>query len=119
MVHLSGITSVEATVKFVGLTTVTVPVREFETVNVPEGMMADMNTKYLDIVVRGLASSMKDLTAQDIIVTVDFAGAEPGPMESYPVTITFAPHVKDVGEVGTYQLWATLEPIPDEEAAEE
>ena len=117
--NLSGITSVVVNVRFVGVTTATIPVRDFVTLNVPEGMEVDLNTKYLDIVVRGLASSMKDLTAQDIIVTVDFAGAEPGPMESYPVTISFAPHVKDVGEVGTYQLWATLAPISDEEAAEE
>lgn len=112
--NLSGITSVEATVKFVGLTTVTVPVREFETVNVPEGMMADLNTKHLDIVVRGPMATMLKLKEEHIIVTVDFAGAEPGSMESYTVTVTFASDIKGAGAVGTYQVWATLAPIPDE-----
>ena len=117
--NLSGITSVEVSVKFVGVSTATIPVREFNIINVPEGMQVDLNTKYLDMVVRGPASSMQKLTAEDIIVTVDFAGKEPGPMESYPVTITFSSDRKDVGEVGTYQIWATLEPIPDEEPDEE
>ena len=117
--NLSGVTSVDVEIRFVGVTTSTIPVREFETINVPEGMEVDMNTKYLDIVVRGPVNSMLKLDAEDIIVTVDFAGKEPGPMESYPVTITFASEVKDVGEVGTYQVWATLQPIPDEEPTED
>lgn len=117
--NLSGVTSVDVSIRFVGVTTSTISVRKFVTVNVPEGMEVDMNTKHLDIVVRGPAATMQKLDEEDIIVTVDFAGKEPGPMESYPVTITFASDVKDVGEVGTYQVWATLQPIPDEEPAEE
>ena len=116
--NLSGVTSVEVSVKFVGVSTATIPVRNFNIINVPEGMQVDLNTKHLDIVVRGPASSMQKLDAEEIIVTVDFAGKEPGSMESYPVTITFDPELKDVGEVGTYQIWATLEPIPEEEADE-
>ena len=111
--NLSGITSVEADVKFVGLSTLTVSVREFTTLNVPEGMRADLNTKYLDIVVRGPMATMLKLKEEDITVTVDFAGAEPGSMEGYSVTVTFDPDIKGVGAVGTYQIWATLEPIPD------
>ena len=117
--NLSGITSVEANVKFVGLATVTVPVQEFVTVNVPEGMRVDLNTKHLDIVVRGPMATMLKLKEEDIIVTVDFAGREPGSMEGYTVTVTFDEDIKGVGAVGTYQVWATLEPIPDEEPAEE
>ena len=116
--NLSGVTSVEISVKFVGVSTATVSVRNFNIINVPEGMRVVLNTKYLDIVVRGPASSMQKLDAEDIIVTIDFAGKEPASMESYPVTITFNSERKDVGEVGTYQIWATLEPIPAEEADE-
>jgi YbbR domain-containing protein len=112
--NLSGVTSVDVTVKFVGLTTVTIPVREFVTVNVPEGMKVDLNTKHLDIVVRGPMATMLKLKEEDIIVTVDFAGVEPGTMESYPVTVTFDADIKGAGAVGTYQIWATLAPIPDE-----
>lgn len=116
--NLSGITSVEADVKFVGLSTLTVSVREFTTLNVPEGMRADLNTKYLDIVVRGPMATMLKLKEEDITVTVDFAGAEPGSMEGYSVTVTFDPDIKGVGAVGTYQIWATLEPIPDDAVEE-
>lgn len=116
--NLSGITSVEADVKFVGLSTLTVSVREFTTLNVPEGMRADLNTKYLDIVVRGPMATMLKLKEEDITVTVDFAGAEPGSMEGYSVTVTFNPDIKGVGAVGTYQIWATLEPIPDDAVEE-
>ena len=112
--NLSGVTSVEVNVKFVGLTTNTITVREFTAINVPEDLMATMDTKYLDIVVRGPAGPMRGLKPEDIIVTVDFAGKEPGSTETYPVTITFTNDVKDVGAVGTYQVWATLEPTPDE-----
>ena len=116
--NLSGVTSVEIGIKFIGVSTATIPVRGFNIINVPEGMEVDMNTKYLDIVVRGPASAMKDLEAADIIVTVDFAGKEPGSMESYPVAITFSSDFKDVGEVGTYQVWATLAPVQDEDPDE-
>ena len=112
--NLSGVTSVEVNVKFVGLTTNTITVREFTAINVPEDLMATMDTKYLDIVVRGPAGPMRGLKPEDIIVTVDFAGKEPGSTETYPVTITFTNDIKGVGAVGTYQVWATLEPTPDE-----
>lgn len=112
--NLSGVTSVDVKVRFVGLETDNLRVREFESINVPEGMTVELSTKYLELVVRGPAAAMAKLEEEDITVTVDFAGGIHGSMESYPVTITFPSGVKDVGAVGTYQVWATLVPVPDE-----
>ena len=50
---------------------------------------------------------------------MDFTGAELGSTETYRVTISFGGSVKDVGAVGSYQVVATLIPIPEPEAETE
>ena len=117
--NLSGVTGVETHVKFVGLSSKHLFLRDFETINVPEGMRVQFTTKALDIVVRGPSAAMMGLDEDDVRATVDFAGAEPGSTETYRVTITFLGDIKDVGAVGSYQVIATLEPEPEPETEPE
>lgn len=113
--NLSGVTSVEADIRFEGLINKPITLRDFETINVPEGMLVQFSTKVLEVVVRGPASSMLRLDEEDVLATVDFSGAEPGSTETYRVNITFSNGFTDVGAVGSYQVWATLIPEPDPE----
>ena len=117
--NLSGVTSVEVEIKFEGLNNKQILLRDFETINVPEGMEVQFTTKALEIVVRGPTSSMLKLDADDVVATVDFTGAELGSTETYRVTISFKDSYKDVGAVGSYQVVATLIPEAEPEAETE
>ena len=113
--NLSGVTSVEAEIRFEGLSSKHILVKEFETLNVPEGMQVQFTTKALEIVVRGPSAAMLKLDEDDVIATVDFMDAQPNSTETYRVIVTFGNGVKDVGAVGSYQVVATLVPIPEPE----
>jgi len=112
--NLSGVTTVEAEIKFEGLSNKQILIKDFVTLNVPEGMVAQFTTKALEIVVRGPTGAMLKLDEEDIVATVDFTGAEPDSTETYRVVVTFANGIKDVGAVGSYQVVATLVPAPEE-----
>lgn len=100
--------------KFVGLKTKEITIEEFEAINVPEGLEADIITKELTVRVRGPEALIKVLTAENIVATVDFTGMGMG-TSTYQVTITFDEVFKQVGVLGKPSVTATLaEPVEEE-----
>ena len=104
----------EATVKveFPQLLIKTINVTEINAINVPEGLEVDMITQALEVKVRGPIKLVKKMKESDLMVTVDFAGAQIG-TATMKAEITLGEEFKDVGAVGTYQVSATLQD-PDE-----
>ncbi len=111
--NLTGVTETTIKVQLVGLMTKSYTLKEFITVNIPEGMEAEIITEELKIEVRGPAALMQMLKAEHIIATVDFAGAEAG-SNNFKIIITFTdPNFANLGAVGTYSVFATLS-IPED-----
>lgn len=106
--NLSGVTEVTATLSFPSLIIKEFVVEEFEIVNVPEGMKVELITEKLPIKIRGLSGDVSRLTAEDIIVTVDFTGAQIG-TSTFKVTVTFGDSFSQLGAVGIVTVTATVQ----------
>ena len=83
-------------------------IEDIQSVNVPEGMKAEIINVKLTVKVRGPAGEIARLTAKDISVTVDFANAEVG-TSSYKATIAFTDDFQNVGAVGLHTVSATIQ----------
>ena len=100
--NMTGLKQAIVTVEFPELSMRTLSVENIQILNVPEGTTVELTTKVLEILFRGPKEAIAALTAEDVMVTVDFTGAELGSTETYRVTISFGGSVKDVGAVGSY-----------------
>ena len=106
--NLSGVTEVTATLKFPALAIKEFTIEDFKIANVPEGMKAELITEKLTIKVRGISADVYRLTAEDIIATVDFTGAQIG-ASTFKVIITFAEEFRQLGAVGTVSVNAQVQ----------
>ena len=102
----SGITEVTADIKVPELEIRAYSVTNFRTKNIPAGLNVQIITRMLSVKVRGVAAVLDKLTASDIVVVVDFAGAEPG---SFPFVATIEiDGFETVGAVETYYVNASV-----------
>ena len=107
--NLSAITEVEATVLLSGLTTRDYVLENIQSVNIPEGMEAELITEKLTVTVRGPAELMSKLTAENITATVDFTGAEAG-TTTFRTVITFGEGFTGVGVLRSDPVSAAITP---------
>ena len=107
--NLSAITEVEATVLLSGLTTRDYVLENIQSINIPEGMEAELITEKLTVTVRGPAALMSKLTAENITATVDFTGAEAG-TTTFRTVITFGEGFAGVGVLRSDPVSAAITP---------
>jgi len=106
--NLPGVTEVTATLKFPALAIKEFTIEEFQITNVPEGMTAELITEKLTIKVRGPSGDVNRLTAEDIIATVDFTGAQIG-ASTFKVIVTFGEGFQQLGAVGSVSVNAQVQ----------
>lgn len=106
--NLSGVNEATVNISFTGLSTREFVIEDIQSVNVPEGMKAEIINVKLTVKVRGPAGEIARLTAKDISVTVDFANAEVG-TSTYKATIAFTDDFQNVGAVGLHTVSATIQ----------
>ena len=111
--NLSNIEEAAVTVSFPELTKKEFTITNIKTVNVPEGMVPDLLTKQMTIVVRGPKALMNKLTAEDIFVEVDLTGVEN--TAAVEAKITFSGEFEGVGAVGKYSVNVKVEAAADTE----
>ncbi len=104
----TGVTEAQVNIKFTGLKIKEFTVEDIQMVNVPEGLNVELISTSLTVKVRGLASQIDKLTAEDITATVDFSNAEPG-TATYRVAISFGEGFTDVGALKTVSVSATVQ----------
>ena len=103
----TGITQALVSVKFPNLKTKSLSITDIELINVPEGLEAILETKVLEIKLRGTAVMIDTITADDITVTVDLSQAQPG-TDKYVVKITVSSEFTGVGALNSYTVLVTL-----------
>ena len=103
----TGVTEAEVSVTFTGLSTRELVVDQFEIVNVPEGLDAELITERLTVSMRGPSTVISKLTPEDVLVVVDFTGAE-ADTATFKATIVFPEGFETVGALGTYTVSATV-----------
>ena len=117
--NLSERTEAVVTVKFLNLAIRELEVNQITTINVPEGMEAELLSQVLKVRLRGPAAVMDRLTPEDISVIVDFSGKEAGSFTIKPTITVRGEAYAKVGAVGTYSVSATLREKPEEPTEEE
>lgn len=106
------------TVKFLNLTIRELEVNQITTINVPEGMEAELLNQVLKVRLRGPAAVMDQLKPEDVTVIVDFSGKEAGSFTIKPTITVRGEAYAKVGPVGTYSVSATLREKPEEPTEE-
>lgn len=106
--NLSGKTKATVNVKFPDLMTKSIVITDFAALNVPEGLKVEFITEELRVNVRGDKELVKNMTADNISVTVDFANTAAG---SYTLkaNIIMAEGFESVGAMGNYTISATVQ----------
>ena len=108
----TGVTEALVTVKITGVNTREYTITNFQSINVPEGMEAEIINANLVVKVRGPAAQMMLLATEDIAAVVDFAAAEPG-TATYKATITFPEGFETLGALKTYSVSAEVRELEE------
>jgi hypothetical protein len=74
----TGVKEAVITITFKDLAVKKLNVTNIQAINVPAGMKADIYAQAREITVRGPSALIDQITAQDVTVTVDFTGLQPG-----------------------------------------
>lgn len=104
----TGVTEATVTVQFSGLKTKEFTIENIQSINVPEGMEAEIINANLTVKVRGPAEEIDKLTEEDITAVVDFSAAEVG-TETYKAAIHFSDAFPNVGAMKTSSVSATVQ----------
>lgn len=105
--NITGVTEAVVSVRFSGLSTREFIVENFKLTNVPEGVEAEIMNSALTVKVRGPASEMSLLTADDITAVVDLTDAEAG-NATFKATLAFDAEFPNVGALKTYSVPVTV-----------
>lgn len=109
----TGVSEVTVKIKFTGLVTKEFTLDNFQSINVPEGLEAEIINANLTVKVRGPAEEINKLTAEDISAVVDFSAAEIG-TATYKATIVFGEEFPNVGALKTSSVSATVQETEEE-----
>lgn len=104
----TGVTEAVVTVKITGVSTKEFVIDNIQSIDVPEGMEAEIINANLTIKVRGPSAELLLLQEEDITAVVDFSAAEVG-TATYKATITFAEGFESIGALKTYSVSATVQ----------
>lgn len=105
--NLTGVQDATVTVRFPNLLKKTFTTTNIIVKNAPEDMELELLTQALQVIVRGPKALVEEMTSANIIVTVDFAGAQLG-TTTIKATVSMSPGFEEVGAVGVYSVSATL-----------
>ena len=108
----TGVSEVTVTVTFTGLKTKDFIIDNIQSINVPQGLEAEIINANLTVKVRGPASQIDKLTEEDITAVADLSNAEIG-TATYKATISFADGFSSVGAMKTYSVSATVQAAGD------
>ena len=114
--NLTGEAEAVVSVKFpeLDVRNFTVSSSNFTALNVPEGLEVVFISNEIVITVRGPKALIAKMTANDIYLTVDFKGAVVGTITE-KATVFMSENFLDVGALGSYRVFATVQEIIPEE----
>ena len=106
----TGVEEAVVKITFQDLKSKKLTVTNIQAINVPAGMTADIYTKQLSITVRGPSKQINSIKADDVKVTVDFTGVQPGENKLKGIA-SFESAYSSVGVVEIIEVTANLQEI--------
>lgn len=111
--NIPGVTEATVKVSFPDLRKKDLKIRNFQAINVPEGLEHEILTQELTVTVRGPAALVQKMTENDVTVTVDFSTMAIG-TATVKAKVTIAEGYAGVGELGNYSVSVTLREVVEE-----
>ena len=108
VLNLTGVEEINVDIQFKGLTTREFTVENIRVAGVPAGMEYELVTKRLTVTVRGPSSVVKQMTAQDLLVTADVTGKNAGTVIVNAAVSVVDPAYQPVGALGNVSVSVTL-----------
>ncbi len=110
--NATGENMVAVTITFpnLGRKVLQIPSANFVFTGVPEGYEVVWVTEVLDVELRGPRELVAEITAEDVTITLDFAGEEPGNVIRIP-KIALAKKYRKLGAISANTITATLREI--------
>lgn len=105
-------------VKFLNLAIRELEVNQISAINIPDGFEAELLNQVLKVRLRGPAGVMEQIAPENVVITVDFSGKEPGSFTIKPTITLNGEAFAKVGPVGAYSVSATLREKPEEPTEE-
>lgn len=112
VINQTGVTEVTVSVRFSGLKTKELTIDNFEIINVPEGMEAEIINANLTVKVRGTEEEINKLQERHITAVIDFSAAEVG-TATYKANIVLDEAFPNVGAMKTYSVSATVQALEE------
>lgn len=112
VVNQTGVAEAVVTIRISGVTTREFTIENIQSINVPEGMEAEIINANLTVKVRGPSSDIAELTEEDISAVVDFSAAEVG-TSTYKATIVFEEGFEALGALKTHSVSATVQAVEE------
>lgn len=111
--NLSEQSTVTVTIDIPELEMLQLTVTDIRATKIPLGMSVEIITKEKNVTVRGPKELLTAMTEKDLLILVDFTGAEVG-TASYKAMVYVGDRLADsVGIVGTYDVKATVQKVAD------
>ena len=107
-----GDDTVKVSITFKGLERKIVQVTNILPINVPENMEAVVKNRAIDVEFRGPAAMINQLTADDVVLEVDFANVQPGSEKSVDATALIDKY-PDIGALGSIKVVVLLQTIEE------
>ncbi|MCD7859609.1 MAG: hypothetical protein LUH51_05485 [Firmicutes bacterium] len=107
--NLTGQDTVTVTVDFGELVTKQLRITNFEAVNVPEEYTVSIVTRVMTVTFRGSAEEIEALTADDVVIQVDFSSAEIGSDSYKALAWLDSQQFSTVGAIGSLTVDADVE----------
>lgn len=104
--NLSGVNTVTVAVTLPEVEVRSYVATNFQLKNVPAGLTVQMMTQELEVKIRGMGPILDNLKPENIVIQVDFSGAEVG-RARFNVEIQIT-GVENVGAVGVYSVYAEV-----------
>lgn len=110
----SGMTEATVTITFKGLSIDEYTVDQIRVINVPEGMDYTLLNRVMKVTLRGPTSAMRQISPEDILITVDLSDKEIGTSTVKAEISISGDDYEDVGALGTYSVSVTLKETEEE-----
>ena len=113
--NMTGETQVTVILSFpdLGIKKLTINKAQFQAAGVPAGAEAVWISEMVDVELRGPKELVKNITENDVIITVDFTGEELGPISKLP-QVTLGSDYSGVGALSVTAVTASLQnEVPD------
>ena len=105
--NLSNIAEAQVDIKFSGITKKDFSVENIVAENIPEGLEAEIIDQALQVTLRGPVLDLQKITAEDIVVRVDFADAGEG-MTTLKAVVVLPQEFPTLGAIKTYFVNANI-----------